>query len=416
MSQGMDGPAALAIEAGARAALNERNLHQALRRRASILGLPSLQTDSALFQSFFIGGFECASHRRHDGRRLDLIAATRHDTHAAEDYRSLAQHGLRTVRDGLRWHLIETAPGCYDWSSFLPQLRAVRETSTQAIWDLAHWGWPDDLEIWSPAFVERFGRFAGAAAQIVRDETDAVPFYVPVNEISFWAWAGGDLGLINPHASGRGNELKAILVRAAIAAVEAIWHVEPKARIVFAEPAIHAIPRSQEGPDIHAARQYSLSQFEALDFISGRSRPELGGRPEYVDIVGVNYYLHNQWVDGDLPVAVDDPRYRPLRELLAEVYARYGRPIFLAETGIEGDLRPAWMRIVGHEVAAARRAGVPVEGLCLYPITDYPGWDDERHCQTGLFGYVGPEGSRRLHRPLADELAKQQGGLRPSDA
>ena len=140
----------------------------------------------------------------------------------------------------------------------------------------------------------------------------------------------------------------------------------------------------------------------------------MGGRPEYVDIVGLNYYLHNQWVDGNLPVAVDDPRYRPLRELLAEVHARYGRPMFLAETGIEGDLRAAWLRIVGYEVAAARRAGVPVEGLCLYPITDYPGWDDERHCQTGLFGCVGPEGSRRLHRPLADELAKQ-GGLQPPE-
>ena len=39
-----------------------------------------------------------------------------------------------------------------------------------------------------------FARFAGAAAQIVRDETDAVPFYCPVNEISFWAWSAGDAG------------------------------------------------------------------------------------------------------------------------------------------------------------------------------------------------------------------------------
>ena len=65
----------------------------------------------------------------------------------------LAEHGIRTVRDGLRWHLIETAPGRYDWSSFLPMLRAARDTGTQVIWDLAHYGWPDDLDIWSPAFV-----------------------------------------------------------------------------------------------------------------------------------------------------------------------------------------------------------------------------------------------------------------------
>jgi beta-glucosidase/6-phospho-beta-glucosidase/beta-galactosidase len=277
------------------------------------------------------------------------------------------------------------------------------------IWDLCHWGWPDDLDIWSPAFIDRLARFAGAAARVVRDETDAVPFYVPVNEISFWSWAGGSLGFISPLAEGRGNELKVILVQAAMAAVEASRDVSPRARIVSAEPAIHVIPRSSDWQDLHAARHYTLAQFEALDFLSGRLRPELGGRPDYVDIVGVNYYLHNQWIDGDLPVALDHPQYRPLRDLLSDVHRRYERPMFIAETGIEGDLRPAWLRIIGCEVAAAQQAGVPVEGLCLYPITDYPGWVDERHCRTGLFGYVGPDGSRPLDGPLALEISLQQG-------
>lgn len=397
-----------AVETGERARLNEHRLHAALRRRAAHLEPPFLG-ESALFQSFFIGGIECATHRRRDGRRLDLIDATRHDVNAAADYRSLSQHGIRTVRDGLRWHLIETTPGRYDWSSFLPMLRAARETGTQVIWDLAHWGWPDDLDIWSPAFIDRFARFARAAAYVVREETGEVPFFTPVNEISFWAWAGGDLGLINPLTRQRGNELKAILVQAAIAAIEAVRDIEPLTRIVYAEPVIHVIPRSDQWQDRHAARQYTLSQFEALDFISGRSRPELGGRPDYVDIVGVNYYLHNQWFDGDLPVAVDHPQYRPLRHLLADIHRRYDRPVFVAETGIEGDLRPAWLRIIAHEVTAARSQGVPVEGLCLYPIFDYPGWDDERHCPTGLFGYAEPDGGRPLYEPLADELALLRG-------
>ena len=41
--------------------------------------------------------------------------------------------------------------GRYDWSSFLPMLRAARETGTQVLWDLLHYGWPDDLDIWRPA-------------------------------------------------------------------------------------------------------------------------------------------------------------------------------------------------------------------------------------------------------------------------
>ncbi|MDF2970651.1 MAG: beta-glucosidase [Microvirga sp.] len=401
-----------AVVGGERAAANERALHQALRRRAADVPIPRFR-GSALFRSFFIGGFECSTHRTRQGGRLDLISATAHDRHAEGDYRSLAAHGIRTVRDGLRWHSIETTPGWYDWSSFIPMVRAARNSETQVIWDLAHWGWPDDLDIWSSAFIDRFARFSRAAATVVRDETDAVPFYTPVNEISFWAWAGGSLGYISPHAKGRGNELKATLVRAAIAAIEAVKDVDARARIVHAEPAIHVVSRSLDKRDVHAASHYTQAQFEVLDFIAGFARPELGGRPEYVDIVGVNYYLHNQWVDGDLPIAVNDPRHRPVRDLLADIHRRFGRPMFIAETGIEADLRPAWLRIMGHEVAAARDAGVPIEGLCIYPVTDYPGWDDQRHCPTGLFGYADQDGRRPTYLPLAEELARQQGRPRP---
>jgi hypothetical protein len=228
---------------------------------------------------------------------------------------------------------------------------------------------------------------------------------VPVNEISFWSWAGGSLAYINPLASGRGDELKAILVRAAMAAIEAVRDIDPCARIVHAEPAIHVVPRSDRPEDIQAARDYTSAQFEALDLLSGRLRPELGGRSDYVDIVGVNYYLHNQWVDGDLPIAVDHPQYRLFSELLRDIHERYQRPLFVAETGIEGDLRPAWLRILGHEVVEARKAGIPIDGLCLYPVLDYPGWNDDRHCPTGLFGYLDGEETRPLCQSLAEELA-----------
>jgi hypothetical protein len=399
-----------AVVGGERAEQNERRLHEVIERRASLL-LPPVIRPSRLFQSSLMGGFECSSHRRRDGRRLDLLASTRHAEHAAADYAALARHGIRTVRDGLRWHLIETAPGRYDWSSFLPMLRAARDTDTEVVWDLCHWGWPDELDIFSPAFVDRFAAFASAAARVVRDETGAVPFYVPVNEISFWAWAGGSLGFINPMAEGRGDELKAILVRAAIAGIEAVRAVDPRARFLSAEPVINVAARSQEPADVRAAGQYTASQFEALDFLAGRARPELGGRPEYLDVIGLNYYLHNQWIDGDLPLALDHAAYRPLRDILAEMHVRYGRPLCVAETGIEGDTRAAWVRVIASEVAAAQQAGVPVEGICLYPVTDYPGWDDDRHCPTGLLGYSDERGARPLHAPLAAEIAGIRDGI-----
>lgn len=360
-----------------------------------------------LFRSFMQGGFESSTHRRGDGRRLDVIAAIGHDRHAVADYRALAGHGIRTVRDALRWHRIETAPGRYDWSSVLPMLGAARATGTEVLWDLLHYGWPDDLDIWRPAFVDRFARFCAAAARLVREETGAIPFYAPVNEISFFAWGGGDAAYLNPFARGRGHELKVQLARASIAAMDAIWAVEPRARFVHADPVINVITHPGRPDEYFAAEGHRQAQFQGWDMIAGLAWPQLGGTPKHLDIVGVNYYFNNQWIHGSGPIDLGHPLYKPFRAMLAETYARYGRPIFVAETGIEGDRRPSWLAGIGIEVQAARRAGVPVEGICLYPVADHPGWDDDRPCANGLLGQgIGPEG-RAVYAPLAAEIARQ---------
>ncbi|WP_207461372.1 beta-glucosidase [Azospirillum sp. SYSU D00513] len=361
-----------------------------------------------LFDGFFLGGFECSTHRRHDGRRLDLIAATGHDRHAAADYGRMRANGIRTVRDGLRWHLIETTPGHYDWSSLLPMVRAAREAGVQVIWDLCHYGWPDDIDIWRPAFVERFARFAAAAAAVLRDEGVETPFYCPVNEISYWAWAGGDMARFNPMARGRGMELKHQLVRASIAAIDAIRAADPRARIVQVDPVINVMPRPDRRKDAEAAEQARLAQFEAWDMIGGHAWPGLGGKPEYLDIIGVNYYSDNQWFLHGGTIERTHPQYRPFADILAETHQRYGRPVLVAETGAEGDARASWFDYVCDQVQAALRAGVPVEGICLYPILDYPGWANDRHCETGLYGLCDEQGGRCLHQPLANALMRQQ--------
>ena len=374
----------------------------------------ALQTGAppALFQSFFMGGFECSTHRRCDGVRLDVLATTQHDVRAAADYRLLQGHGIRTVRDGLRWHLVEQRPGVYDWSSFLPMAQAARDTGTQVIWDLMHYGWPDDIDIWSAAFVDRFAAFARATAKVHRDTTDAVPFWTPVNEISFFAWGGGDVACMNPCERGRAWQLKERLVRATIAAIEAVRDVDPRARIVTAEPLIHVHPASAHRVDVEVARNYTqLLQMEATDFIAGLRRPDLGGKPEYLDIVGVNYYERNQWVMNGGPIFQDDPRYVPLRDLLAGIHERYGRPLFIAETGTEGEERAPWFAYVAAEAEAAVAQGTPLEGVCLYPILNHLGWDDDRHCPNGLLCGIAPDGARDVYQPLADELARWRGRL-----
>lgn len=65
---------------------------------------------SSLFSSFLLDGFERSCHYNQSQRRLDLLAATQHDRFAREDYLALQQHGLSTVRDGIRWALTEIQP------------------------------------------------------------------------------------------------------------------------------------------------------------------------------------------------------------------------------------------------------------------------------------------------------------------
>ncbi|MCC6454119.1 MAG: glycosyltransferase [Caldilineaceae bacterium] len=364
--------------------------------------------ESKLFRSFFIGGIEASTHRLRSGRRLDIIDSTEHTRFFRQDYSLLQSMGMQTLRSAIRWHLIETRPGHYDFSSVLPMVRAAREMKIQIIWDLCHYGWPDDLDIFRPEFVTRFTKLVSAFAQLLAAETDEIPFFCPINEISFFAWCGGDAAGLNPFARGRGPELKVQLARASIEAIEAIWQVLPQARITHIDPVIHIVADPERPEDVPGVEAYRLAQYEAWDMISGRKWPQIGGDPKYLDILGINYYWNNQWMHNGPTLDRFHPLYRRFYHIVREVYERYERPIFVAETGIEGDARPEWLRYVCGEIAEVIDAGVPVEGLCIYPIFNHPGWDDDRHCECGLWGYAGENGERPIYEPLAAEVRRQQ--------
>jgi beta-glucosidase/6-phospho-beta-glucosidase/beta-galactosidase len=362
------------------------------------------------FHSFFLGGFECSTHRLHNGKRLDLVHATRHDKFAVSDFRLLQRHGIFSAREGLRWHLIEAHPNHFDFSSAQTIIDAACETGTQIIWDLWHYGWPDDIDIFSQEFVSRFTAFARAAAEQLSERIDA-PLICPINEISFFSWAGGDGGIFNPFARNRGNEMKRQLVRATVGSIQAMRQINPRIKFFHIDPMINVLARNPTPENRAAANAYHRSQYEAYDMIAGRQSPELGGQEDLIDVVGVNYYIHNQWTypgEGGSMIVPSDRRYRHVRDLLQATFEHYRKPLFVAETGIEDETRPAWLRYLCNEVFAAIANGVPVHGVCLYPIVNHPGWDDDRHCYNGLLDYADESGHREVFEPLATELARQQ--------
>lgn len=359
-----------------------------------------------------MGGFECASHRREDGLRVDVSTETRHDLRAFADYSLLRQCGVQTVRDGLRWHLIEAVSGTYDWSSFLPMLEASVSTETQVIWDLCHWGLPDHIDVFSSDFPDRFTTYAVAAADLIASRTPGTPFLCPINEISFWSWIAGDLAAFAPYQRGRGSVLKRQLVHASICAIQAIRNRHPQIRFVQPEPMIHVSPRSaSEHLD---AENYTNAQYEVFDMLSGALHPELGGSPDLLDILGVNYYWNNQWVQHAERTPLGHAQHRPVHQMLADLRDRYHCPIVITETGAEGEAGIGWLGYIAAEVREAQRIGVNILGVCLYPVMDYIGWDDERHCPCGLIEVAADWRARSLRPSLVAELAIQQSLLAPS--
>lgn len=314
---------------------------------------------------------------------------------------------MRTVRDGLRWHLIETSAGRYDWSSWMPALEAAEETGLQIIWDLFHYGAPDHVDQAARDFPDRFADFAVAALEVQQSVTGRPPLVCPLNEINFLSWAVDD-GYFPRVGPKRRGWFKNQLVTAAITASKAIKELWPGSTIVWAEPLIHIAPHDRRPATIRAAAQNLQGMYEAYDWIMGLAKPELGGDSSLVDVVGWNFYPHNQWYYKGPTIPMGHHEYRPLADMLVELAERYGKPMFISETGAEGSGRPAWLHYVCDEVREAQRRGARIEAICLYPITAYPGWDNSRHCEVGLLSTVGSDGKRKVYQPLYEELQRQR--------
>ncbi len=365
---------------------------------------------SRLFPSFFLGGFECSTHLTTEGHRLDLVAATQHDVQAREDYTLCTSVGIRAVREAARWPILDRG-GSLDLSPIRRLARLGREAGLVQVWDLMHYGYPDDVDFFAPQFVARFARFAGEVAAVVRSETDGPRFYTPVNEISYNAWAAGEVGYMAPFAQGRGGEVKRALVRAAIAGAEAIWAVDPGAQMLTVEPLVH-LHAPPGRPDLQGeADHFNEHVFpEAFDLLGGRLEPELGGSRAHLGIVGLNYYSGNQWTIG-VPEAPqrsldwDDPGWVPLSDLLLHVECRYGGPLVFAETGSSGDSRAAWIEFLARESARALERGVDLQGICLYPIVTSPDWEDPTAFFDGGLFDLTPQPDGRLRRVLDHSTA-----------
>ncbi len=381
-----------------------------------------------LLRSFWMGGYEGADHVNAAGEALDMVRATGHLARLDEDYRRAARLGLRTLRETIGWRLSEGAGGALDLGRAVQLAQAARRAGIQPLWTLMHYGLPPDLSFFDDALIERFARFAGAVARALRPLCEAPRFYTPVNEISFLAWAASCGGVLQATeadaaldaageaASGlaldsvssserSGYQVKRRLVRAALAGMAAIRAEDPQARFLHIEPLVH-VAAPPDRPELDAlARQIRDYQWQALDLLSGRLEPGLGGHERALDWLGFNHYHSSQWeaqTEKRLAWHLRDPRRLPVSALLLEAFQRYRRPLVLAETGHVGMGRAAWLHEMAGEALQARALGLPLQGICLYPLLDRPDW-----CDTGRWHRCG------LWQPAGSEAPAPAAGTRP---
>ncbi len=369
-----------------------------------------------IFPTFFLSGFECSTFLWKDKRRRNLVAETQHDRYAREDYQILHDLGIAVAREGIPWPLVDRG-GEYDFACLDPMIEAMNAAKVLPIWDLCHYGYPDDLDPFTEAFTERFAAYCRAAAEYVQPRVRGPYFFTPINEITYFGFIGGEWGWVAPYRNTRADrfELRVALCRAAIAGVKAIREVIPEARMVHIDPLVQVVaPRDR--PDLIPAARHETYEdtFLAWDILGGREHPELGGSPEILDIVGVNNYAFGQMEYREegphAALPPGDDRIQPLCDLLKLVWERYRRPMIIAETSGLGQGRTAWLRDVMEESLAAVDMGMDLHGICLFPAVDMPDWHTGEWLCNGICNLVDTDGrlERQPHAPYVEELHRWQ--------
>lgn len=354
----------------------------------------------------FLGGFESTYQPVHD---VDVAETTRHAARWRDDLALLRSCGVTRLRYPVRWHRVEAERGRYDWEETDRILAHMADTGMRPIVDLLHHtSYPRWLR---RGFVDR--RFAGAYLRYVEAFAARYPWveeYTLCNEPFTTCFLCGHEGVWPPHLRGvKGFLTVAGAVLPAVAeASRAYRDLLPGARHVYVDTCERASAGSAAA-DAAPAALANDRRFFVLDLFTGRpldpGRPFvaevvaaggealLGMSPGHVDVLGLDYYAHNQWhyLDAGGRAVTPSPAPAPLAELIGEYWERYRLPCVLGETNIRGYAsdRASWLKYTLEQCEAAEAAGVPVEGYCWFPFVDSCDWDS---LLARAAGHVDPVG------------------------
>ena len=358
---------------------------------------------------------------------VDQFDWTQHNRHWRDDFKlARKQLGVQTLRYALPWHKIETSPGRFDWSIADERINAAREMGIDLYLDVMHFGTP----LWltqaagDPEFPESLERFTEA---MVSRYASSVTTWCPCNEPLVLALFSGDFGFWPPHSrKWRGYmPVLARIVQAVSRSMRAIRRVQPEATILHCDNVENY--KSRDADLAIEVRRRNLRRFLVLDLLMGRfdrhhplfnwvtsyGMSELDlewfkTHPQSPDVLGLDYYPHSDWQLDKVGAGIRQRRSENpvgLYGIANAYYNRYGLPMMLTETSIEGQAinREIWLEETVEDCRRLREEGVPMLGYFWWPMIDQVDWDG---ALTHRVGKVHEVGLFNLKRQADGNLAR----------
>jgi beta-glucosidase len=338
-----------------------------------------------------VGAFESTYMPRHD---VDVTETTRHDVRWREDLALLGACGVRRVRYPVRWHRVERTGGVLDWRATDEVMEHLSDGGFEPIVDLCHHtSYPRWIRSFAdPAFGPAYLRFVAAFAERYPE----VGAYTLFNEPFTTFLLCGQEGLWPPYHRGLSGmlDLARNVLPAVARASRLLREVRPGARHVYVEACERHTSAGRRGDAMAAyandRRFFFTDLFVGRQVDPGPGRPFvadvlraggedlLGMEPGHVDVLGLDYYAHNQWHwSGAHRGTTLSPSPVPLADVIVEYADRYRLPVMLGETNVRGFAsdRATWFKYTLEQCERARDAGVALDGYCWFPFIDSCDWD-----------------------------------------
>ena len=385
-------------------------------------------------------------HEAPGRRRLDELELVGHYESWREDIERAADIGFGAMRCGIPWYRVEPSPGTFDWSWTDQVLPYLVELAIEPIADLVHYGTP----LWMPnAFADAAypARVTSYAAAFAERYATLVRHYTPVNEPAVTALVCGFAGRWPPYLTGHAGYVQVLagLCRGIVGEAAGIRAARRDAVIVHVEGTGFWL--APDAPDGSTGAPRTERVYAALDLLTGRvdsdhelyayltghglTDADLAWHRDHAmipDVIGLNYYPDGS-VHRLAPDADGDPDAvsrvwggtAHLAAAIRDFHARYGRPIFVSETGCnersaawvpwpkrDGDrsaFRSWWLDDLAVMLRSSIAAGVPVWGCTWWPLVDAVSWAYrdgveplDAYLEPGGLVHLGPNGDGRLER------------------